>query len=144
MTMPIGYYLSFAAGLVLIVICAMGIRAFAPRIKYGSDPASRVFAIAICLGFAAAAGNSAYWQIAVKIVEWNDLATYATMRNIGFYCDVVFKGASAVSVYLHMKSWHMTLPAAERRRYSVLGMTLYPDTTKFLSRMLNGFAKKSD
>jgi hypothetical protein len=52
--------------------------------------------------------------------------------------EIVFKGLPAVAIYC---TWHLGLPEDERGQWSVLGLIFYQSRTRFLSRMLNTFAR---
>lgn len=135
---------SWSAGVALLVLSALGLRAFIPKALRAPDAASRMLGWAICLGFLSAGLNTAYWQVGGRTLILSLGTAPETVRVIGWSADVVFKGAAAVAVYLHLAAWRASLPARERARWSVLGMTFYPAGSHWLVRALNILNERSE
>ena len=138
MIVEIGYWGSFLAGLALLIMCGLGLRGFLSRVWRSQDPASRTLARAIVLGFLAAGLNTLYWQVWGQAAIKAGFTDVSGVRLIGSYVDIAVKTAGAYAVYLHLAAWRMSLPEAERNKWSVLGMAFYPRSTGFLARALNG------
>ena len=125
---------SFVAGMVLIFVSVLVMRAYWPLKHLDSGP--RLLSWAIFIAFFMAATNAAYWQVAVKLLDW---AGYdrALLREIGNYLDFGFKGGAAWAGWLHLKSIHENIEdPQERASWHVLEMPWYPDRRKCL-RMLS-------
>ena len=109
-----GFWASWVAGVVLLCMALLGLRAFVPRALKGGSRPSRTLAFAIILGFAGAAANTLYWQVFGQVAiaaKWIDLAT---LRYVGGYLDILFKGVPALSIFLHLKAVRDDLPESER------------------------------
>lgn len=126
------------SGFVLFLMAALGIRAFAPRIRNAEEQSSRLLALAIVMAFSTSALNALYWQVWGFLALHYDLVSVTSLRLLGGFLDVFFKGCAALAVYLHLAAWRASLPPEERGLWSVLGMAFYPKRTGFLARALNG------
>lgn len=139
----IGDMVSFASGLVLLFMSALVMNAYSVR-KWKEQSAARYLAVAIWIGFAAAAGNTLYWQVFGQTAVGLGLITVETQRFWGDWLDAVFKGGGALAAYLHLKALHETLPEEDRERWGVLEVAFYPKRRLFLelvTRVLKGRVK---
>lgn len=84
----IGLLLSALSGAVLLGASVLGIRAFAPRIRLAADPAARLLAAAIVVGFLAAGLNTAYWQLFARPLVAAGVLEHADTRLVGMFLDV--------------------------------------------------------
>lgn len=137
----IGYWASFAAGTILLVMSALGIRGFLWRVFDSRPPAPKLLAIAIVLGFVAIGANTFYWQVFGRLAVWLGLLSGQQLNTVGFWLDVPLKLMAATAVYLHLAALRLRLPPEERRRWTVLGMAFYPRRTGLLSQFLNAFTR---
>ena len=136
-----GYWASFAAGIVLILAAGLGFATFARRARNASTKASGTLSWAIALGFLSMGANALYWQVYGQVGQYFGIITLPTVRLVGSYFDVVFKGTGALAAYLHLLALWQSLDPEERKRWSVLGMVTYPDETGLLARLLNGMGR---
>ena len=120
-----GDWISFVSGVALMVMAAFVMKAYSPR-NWNDGSGSGYLAIAIWLSFAAALGNTLYWQVFAQPAVQYGLISVPTLRNVGDYFDVLFKGGGAVAGYLHLKALHAGLPTNERKVWGVLEMAFYP------------------
>lgn len=141
MMVSISYWGSFLAGIVLLVTCLFGIRAFAPRMARAEHPAPRMLAAAIVMGFAGGALNTLYWQIWGQWALAEGWTTLPVLRFWGGFLDVPLKLSVAAAVLMHLAAWRRSLPSSERQKWSLLGMAFYPRRTGFFVRALNAFQR---
>ncbi len=127
----LGDTISFGAGLALLFLAFLAMRAYGPSSWTGQN-GSGYLARAIFIGFAFAAGNTLYWQVFGQPAVYLGLVTVAQLRAWGDLADLLFKGGGAVAAYLHLKALHCSIPANERRLWGVLEIAFYPQRRAFL------------
>jgi hypothetical protein len=118
-------YIAFYAGIALLILAGMVMKAYWPSFKKGWCGES-ILGMAIFLGFFAAAINTAFWQIGVGVFVESGLVERATYREIGLYLDGVFKGTAALAAFLHLLALQKFLPKEERDKWSWYQMPWYP------------------
>lgn len=133
----VSFWGSWASGVFLFFTSLLVLRAFIPRIRWGHTPASRLLALAIVLGFLSLCVNAAYWQVFGQFAVGNGIITVQELRYIGGFIDMLVKGASGIAALYHLGAIRASLPDDERRRWSLLGVAFYPDTSGVLSKILN-------
>lgn len=121
----IGNLLSFGAGAVLLMMSLMVMLAYRPSGTW-SGRADQYLVAAIFLAFATDAANTLYWQVFGHVAVQNDLITVTTLRALGNWLDVLFKGGAALAGYLHLKALWVQLDEGERRKWVPLEMPWYP------------------
>lgn len=128
----VGDWISFGAGTALLVMSFLVLVAYRPS-RHRTTP-ERTLAAAIVLGFIAAAGNTLYWQVLGQPLVVYGWITVDTLRFIGDYLDLVFKGGAALAGYLHLRALWFCLPDAERRVWLVVEMPFYPRRLLYLRK----------
>ncbi|MFD2854013.1 hypothetical protein ACFSZS_03315 [Seohaeicola zhoushanensis] len=99
--------ISFLAGGALLVMSVFVMFAYRPggdRVDSGPS----LLALAIWIGFFAAAVNTAYWQIFGTISVAAGWLTPEQLRAGGKYADLLFKGGGAFAGWLHLKAMHQS------------------------------------
>lgn len=139
MLAALSHWGSLIAGIVLLTMCVLGVRAFAPRLVNSEDPAARMLAGAIVMGFVGGAINTLYWQIWGQIALAAEVIDVFTLRFWGGFLDIPFKLSVALAVLMHLAAWRRSLPPHERAKWSILGMAFYPTHTGFFARAFNAF-----
>ena len=139
MMSSMGDLVSLFSGALLLFFSVLVMIAYSPKSKR-SKPESTL-ALAIFLGFMAAAFNTLYWQVFGQIAVMIDLISVKNLRMIGDILDLVFKGGAAYAGYLHLRALQLSLPSNERKYWSVLEMPFYPQKMLCLK---NGLRRGND
>lgn len=120
----LGDTISFVSGMALLFLGSCVLWAYRPKLWPNND-ATLVLQAAIFLGFVAAVGNTLFWQVLGQPLVKYDLVSVSTLRGIGDYLDLVFKGGAAFAAYLHLKALHLSLSENQRKVWRVLEMPFY-------------------
>ena len=123
----LGYWLSFVAGLFLLVASAVGLRTFVPRFFKAKEDYSKTLALAIIMGFLWTALNTLYWQVFGQVGVALGWLTVTELRLYGSFLDVLFKGLPGVAVLLHNQAAVKSLPKSEQSKWNFLTIALYPN-----------------
>ena len=135
----LGDFISFSAGLALVFISVLVVRAYWPP-RY-DDASARWLGAAIILGFLASGFNALYWQVWSNISLMLDLTSVQSLRGVGDFLDLAFKGGAAVAGWMHLKAIHSGIPEQDRKSWSVWEMPWYPDRRRCLRRLFGGSKK---
>ena len=120
----IGDFISFVAGLALVVISCLVIRAYWPP-RYEA-PSAQWLGFAIIVGFMAAGFNALYWQVWGTLSLYLGFGTVGSLRGLGGFFDLFFKGGAALAGYMHLKAIHTGIDSKQRSDWSVWEMPWYP------------------
>ena len=135
----IGDFIAFTAGLALVVISCLVIRAYWPP-RYEA-PSAKWLGWAIIFAFAAAGLNALYWQVWGTLSLYLGLGSVGSLRDAGDFFDLVFKGGAAVAGWMHLKALHMGVKPEVRSSWSVWEMPWYPQRRACISTIMKAFRK---
>lgn len=138
-----GNFVSFGAGVILLIVSMMVMLAYWPRLGWFGT-GSGTLGMAIFLGFLAAAANAFYWQIFGNFVVSFDLVSLANVRSFGHYLDGLLKGSAATAGVLHLMAIQRNLPEEERRTWHWYQMPWYPKRRACLELIVNMLLWKRD
>lgn len=131
-----GEFISFSAGGILMIVSAMVMLAYRPRLGWFGT-GSGTLGMAIFLGFLAAAANTFYWQIFGNFVVAFELVSLADVRSFGHYLDGLLKGSAAAAGVLHLVAIQRNLPQEERGAWRWYQMPWYPKRRACLELIAN-------
>lgn len=140
----VGDWVSFLSGSFLLVMGALVMLAYRPRLHWWRS-AHGTLGAAIFLGFLAAVTNTAYWQVFGQwAVEFLGIMTAAQLRAAGNWIDLVVKGGAAVAAALHLRALRLQLPEDERAQWLGIEMPWYPARRWCLVKLFAGLKKERD
>ena len=131
-----GEYFSFGAGIFLLLVALLGMKAYWPSLRALNR---QWLGVAIFLSFLCAAGNTLWWQILHQIVLRYDLVSHDLYQGIGWWLDVLFKGGAGIAGILHLVALHRQLPVVEQTQWRWWDMPWYPQRRTCMSRLANLF-----
>lgn len=137
----IGDLVSWVAGLSLMVAGLLVMWAYRPQ-QWPSGGAGWLQA-AIFMGFAAAVGNTAFWQVIGQPAVSSGLVEVGALRAVGDWLDLVFKGGAAFAGWMHLKALHLSLNEEERDDWGVLEIAFYPQRRLCLKALYSIVGRKS-
>ena len=135
----IGDLVSFVAGVALVVISFLVIRAYWPP-RYEA-PSAQWLGFAIIVGFVAAGFNALYWQVWGTLSIYFGIGSVSSLRGVGDFFDLFFKGGAAIAGYMHLKAIHAGIGQPERRDWSVWEMPWYPQRRACVRAILKAFRR---
>lgn len=136
-----GDWISFLAGVSLLVISPLVIRAYSPG-GFHFRTGNGWLAAAIILGFLAAAGNTLYWQVFGVLAVKSGLMTVTFQRELGDWCDLLFKGGGALSGWMHLKALQRSLPEEDQPYWRAIEMPWYPHRRACLRRLTGNLPER--
>lgn len=84
-------------------------------------------AVAVVLGFGAAAVNALWWGVLHGVVTaYYGVVAIETFTQVGKAVDVVVKGLSVIAAVAALRALHANLPARERSDWTWVSVAFYP------------------
>lgn len=128
-------YLSFGAGLFLLAVSIMVMKAYWPSTR----GEVHWLGLAIFLGFAAAAGNTFWWQILALVNTETGFVPREQFRAVGWWFDVLFKGGAGCAGILHLVALQRQIPKKERPMWHWWDMPWYPKRQACITKLFKLF-----
>ena len=100
----IGFWISFATGLALLMVALNTLYLFSKLESTGTSVQSRQLSWGIVLTAFSLGANTLYWQVFGQPAVYLEITTIYNLREVGFYLDLLLKGAGIVGLYYTSKA----------------------------------------